>query len=138
MTGIRTLAAGAWLAAGSAFLTCSPTQSLCDVCALAVYLELDPESPADQYSIESGPAPLSSISAESDSIFRINGGPGEYALRIIRNGTDTLPALRIEVRETGGKGCRMNNTVNLQVRIERDSAGTRHPVILSSVEKPRC
>jgi hypothetical protein len=80
----------------------------------------------------------SSIPAESDSIFRINGAPGEYALRIVRKGVDTLPAVRIEVRQTGEEGCRMNKTVTLKVRIEQDSVGTRHPVILSSVAKPRC
>ena len=140
MIGIRTLVAGACLAAGSAFWSCGTTQSLCDVCALAVYLELHPESPSDRYTIaaSTGPAALSSIPAESDSIFLINGGPGEYALRIVRNGTDTLPAIQARVEETGEEGCRMNKTVTLEVRIELDSAGIRHPVILSSVAKPRC
>jgi hypothetical protein len=140
MIGIRTLTAGACLAAGSAFWACGNTQSRCDACALAVYLELHPESPSDRYSIEvaTGPAFLSSIPAESDSIFRINGGPGEYGLRIVRNGTDTLPALHIKVGETGEEWCRVDKTANLKVRIEQDSSGSRHPIILSSIAKPRC
>jgi hypothetical protein len=140
MIGTRTLTAGACLAAGFAIWTCAPTQSLCDVCALAIYLELHPESPSDRYTLAVAPGPAipSSDPPQSDSIFRINGGPGVYRLRVVRNGTDTLPALQIMVLETGGDGCFMNNTVSLELRIEQDSAGTRHPVILSSVAKPRC
>jgi hypothetical protein len=124
---------------------CAPSEGLCDVCGLAIQLEVQPDSASDRYTLAANPSPaflsldsLTPDSSGSNTVFRINGGPGEYTLRIVRNGTDTLPALQAMVRETKGDGCRTNNTVTLQVRIERDSAGTRRPIILSSVAKPRC
>lgn len=142
MYGNRILTAGAALASGFALWNCVIGERLCDTCAMAIYLEVHPFSDSDRYVVsvvlEGNPNPPVAEPGEDDSTFRIYGRTGDYALRIVRNGADTLPPLRAKVVETGDDGCRVNKTVSLRVAIERDSSGAFRPVILSSVAKPKC